>query len=54
MKWKYFGAACVVAGYTLVSVGAPWYTVICGIVLAIVWNALHQREANPTAKPSGR
>jgi glucose dehydrogenase len=46
MKWKYFGAACVLAGYTLMRLGAPWYTVIAGIALAIAWNAFNPR-ANP-------
>jgi len=45
MKWKYFGAACVLAGYTLNAMGAPWYSVACGIALAVAWNLRKQTGA---------
>ena len=44
IKWKYFGAACVFAGYLMHALGASWYAVAAGIGLAVTWKAWKKNE----------
>jgi biotin transporter BioY len=44
MKWKYFGAACVFAGYVVHALGAPAFAIVIGIAMAIAWNGWKNRE----------
>jgi hypothetical protein len=44
MKWKYFGAACVLAGYSVHAAGAPVSAILGGLALAIAWNVLKNKE----------
>lgn len=43
MNWKYFVGACIVVGAALFKAGAPLFTVIGGIILAVLVNFLRQR-----------
>jgi hypothetical protein len=44
MKWKYFGAACVLAGYTARALGAPMFAILGGMAAAIAWNVMKAKE----------
>lgn len=44
MKWKYFGAACTLAGYTAHALGAPTFAILGGLALAIAWNTMKTKE----------
>ena len=44
MKWKFFGAACVLMGYLMNALGAPMPAIIAGIALSIAWNIVKSRE----------
>jgi hypothetical protein len=50
MNWKYFGAACVFAGYCAHASGAPVAAVLGGIALAIAWKVLKIKEWRPYEK----
>lgn len=38
MKWTFFAGSVVLAGYLLLSNGAPPFPVALGIALAALWN----------------
>lgn len=49
MRWSFFFGACVLAGYFLLSNGAPPAAVALGVALAAGLNLLKGRKASPAA-----
>jgi hypothetical protein len=45
-NWKFFGAACVLAGSICNLLGAPLPAIIFGIVLAIVLKVRSERNSS--------
>lgn len=45
MKWGYYVCAAATASYFLLEMGAPWYTVCGGVLLAGHWNWRRMKRA---------